>query len=367
MTEPPALPPPEPPVETAPEPPSSQSARHNWLAWLCAAGFLILAVSVVWVWRHPDIQLPVVAQNDTLQIAALDARVSRLEQQPAPAATDLAPLTKRVTALEQHPIAAPGQPAKPPDLAPLEARIAALEQRPIATPMQAAKPPDLAPIEARIAALEARQSADNQAMGRIDALSARADALENAQHALQSDLTRRMDADETRLSTIEHNVSQEQAVGDRASRTARILAAQLALDAGQKLGDLPGAPQALARFATTPPPTDAGLRQAFPAAARNALAAARPPSDGKPLLDRVWAEAQDLVTIRQGDRVLVGDPTAGVLARARTALDAGDLAGAVAAVGSLNGAPAQAMAGWLADARALLDARSALAEWAAHA
>jgi hypothetical protein len=394
MTESPALPPPETPVETAPEPPSSPAAKRDWLAWLSAAGFLILAASLVWVWRHPDIQFPAVAQNDAQQIAALDARMVRLEQQPTPAATDLAPLTGRVTALEQHPVATPAQPvkqpdlapleariaaleqrptatptqpAKQPDLAPLDARIAALEQRPIATPTQPVKPPDLAPLEARIAALEAKQAADSQALARIDALSARADALENAQHAVQSDLAHRMDADETRLSTIEHNASQGQAVANRANRTARILAAQLALDTGQKLGDLPGAPPALARFASTAPPTDAGLRQAFPAAARNALAAARPPTDGKPLLDRIWAEAQDLVTIRQGDRVLVGDPTAGVLARARTALDAGDLAGAVAAIGSLNGAPAQAMAGWLADARALLDARNALAEWAAHA
>src|SRR6202030_3818836 len=119
--------------------------------------------------------------------------------------------------------------------------------------------------------------------------------------------------------------------------------------------------------ATTAPPTEASLRQAFPAAARNALAVARPATDGKPLLDRVWAEAQDLVTVRQGDRVLVGDPTAGVLARARSALDAGDLSDAIANIASLNGPAAQAMAAWVADARALLDARAALAQWAAHA
>jgi hypothetical protein len=109
------------------------------------------------------------------------------------------------------------------------------------------------------------------------------------------------------------------------------------------------------------------LRLAFPEAARNALAAAHPSTDGKPLLARVWAEAQDLVTIRQGDHVLVGDATAGVLEHARAALAAGDLATAVSAVGSLQGAAAQAMAAWLADARALLDARGALADWAAHA
>jgi hypothetical protein len=65
--------------------------------------------------------------------------------------------------------------------------------------------------------------------------------------------------------------------------------------------------------------------------------------------------------------VLLGDPAAGVLARARTALDAGDLAAAVAAVSSLSGPPATAMAVWLADARALLQARAGLADMAAHA
>ena len=85
------------------------------------------------------------------------------------------------------------------------------------------------------------------------------------------------------------------------------------------------------------------------------------------MLARLWAQAQNLVTIREGDNVLVGDPAAGVLDRARTALDAGDLVGAVATVGSLTGPAADAMAGWMMQARALLDARAALADWAAHA
>ena len=72
------------------------------------------------------------------------------------------------------------------------------------------------------------------------------------------------------------------------------------------------------------------------------------------------------MTVRQGDRVLVGDSAAGVLARARNALDAGDLAGAVAAVSTLSGPPAAAMAGWRADAQAVLDARAGLAAMAAH-
>ena len=46
--------------------------------------------------------------------------------------------------------------------------------------------------------------------------------------------------------------------------------------------------------------------------------------------------------------MLLGDPAAGVLEQARTALDAGDLAAATAAVATLQGAAAQAMAAWLA-------------------
>jgi len=115
------------------------------------------------------------------------------------------------------------------------------------------------------------------------------------------------------------------------------------------------------------PPTEAALRLAFPAAVQAALAAAHPPPQGRPLLQRLWAEAQDLVTVRQGNRVLLGDPAAGMLQQARAALDAGDLAGAVGLIGGLSGEPAKAMEGWLGEARALLDARAALAAWAAHA
>ena len=75
--------------------------------------------------------------------------------------------------------------------------------------------------------------------------------------------------------------------------------------------------------------------------------------------------------MRQGEHVLIGDPAAGVLVRAQTALDAGDLAGAVAAVASLTGSTltsgaAQALAAWLDQARGLLAARAALAEMAAQ-
>ncbi|HXA25989.1 MAG TPA: mitofilin family membrane protein [Acetobacteraceae bacterium] len=337
--EPPATPQPETPEEPAPPPPPREAARRDRLAWLSGAGFLILAAALAWVWLNPYREPPAATPVDALAqpLASLEARMARLEQRP---------------------VAAPTPAVQAPDLGPLTARVAALEQRQV---------PNLAPLEARIAALEARPPVDTQLAGRIDALSARADSLETALRTIQSDLARRLDADEARIATAERNAGQISALADRMGRVARVQAAQLALNTGQKLGEMSGAPPALARFAATPPPTEATLRLAFPQAAREALAAAKPPTEGKPLLARLWAETQDLVTVRQGDRVLVGDPAAGVLEHARAALDAGDLAAAVAAVSALTGAPAQAMAGWLADARALMEARAALIDWAAHA
>jgi hypothetical protein len=347
MTDPIALPSPEQHDQAPTEPPPSRQAMRRFLPLAVAGGFIVLAFAIFWFWPVPVPPPPPAEraagrQVDELarQVEYLEARITRLEQRPQLQAPDLTPLTTRLSALEQR-AAAPTPAAAAPSAAPAQA-------------------PDLAPLAARIAALEARQPADSQLATRID-------ALESSQRAAQSDAGKRLEADEARLATVEKSGGQIAGIAEQTARIARVQAAMLALNSGQKLGDIPGAPAALARFANANPPTEAALRLAFPQAARDALAAARPATEGKPLMARLWAEAQDLVTIRQGDRVLLGDPTAGVLEHARAALEAGDLAGAVTAVASLTGTAAQAMAGWLADARALLDARAALAAWAAHA
>ena len=64
---------------------------------------------------------------------------------------------------------------------------------------------------------------------------------------------------------------------------------------------------------------------------------------------------------------MVGNPSEVILNRARTALDAGDIVGAITDIETLSGQPGKAMAKWLADAKALVDARSALAQLAAQA
>ena len=226
----------------------------------------------------------------------------------------------RLAQLEARPEA---KPASPPDFSQLIARLAALEARasnpPAAQP--AANSPNLGPLEARIAAVEARPA------------------------------TPPMDA----------------ALTQRIGRIARIQAASVALEAGHKLGELPDAPPALLRFANANPPTESSLRLAFPAAMQTALVASRPINPELPVLSRIWGRLQELITIRQGERVLVGDPAAGVLANAKQTLDAGDLAGAVVILDHLNPPAAKAMSDWTSSAQALLGARAALAEMSARA
>jgi hypothetical protein len=144
----------------------------------------------------------------------------------------------------------------------------------------------------------------------------------------------------------------------------RLQLAALALDAGEPVGDLPGAPAALGKFAKSKPPTEAALRLAFPALASAAEAASRPSADGKTLGERILMHASALLTIKQGDKVLVGAPASTVLRNAQAKLDAGDLGGAVATLDGLDTAAAKVIAPWRSQATALLDARAALAQMA---
>jgi hypothetical protein len=238
--------------------------------------------------------------NDAARMTALEGQVRTLQQ--------------RLSQLEQRP--PPPSPSPPPDLRPLEARIAALEQRPAAA---ATAQPDLAPLLDRITALE--------------------------RHATQADTA-------------------AAAAANRADRALRIEAATAALAAGQPLGTLPDAPAALTRFATEKPPTLAEIRLAFPAAARRAADASRPATASQSMAERMWLQIASMVTIRSGDRVILGAPAGVVLDAARERLDAGDISGAVTALDALDPGAAQAMADWRARAQSLLDARAALASLA---
>lgn len=136
--------------------------------------------------------------------------------------------------------------------------------------------------------------------------------------------------------------------------------ARLALDAGQPLGAIPNAPQALAQFSTVAPPTEAQLRESFARAARAAEEASLSGTGKIGFWAGVKLRLEGILTISDGAHVLFGPPAAAALNAAQAALNDGDLAGAVAALQDLPAAAKGAMAGWLGQAQALLAARAAL-------
>ena len=380
----------EPTPESA-EPVPTARKRRDPLPLLLGIGLIVLAGGVVFLWRHP-LWLNHLTRHQEQTAASNPAPAAPPPTgvptpQPQPAGATPAP----VPPPETPPAHAEAQPAPPPanpapetpqpateaSVVALTRQVQDLQQRLDTLEHQAAQaapappPPDLSPLTQRIEALEKRVAqppADAKAMdelrGRVDALTAQQNQSEAKQAAADTALASRLAADEARLQQAQQGAAQ---ISARAERLARLQAAAAALAAGQPLGDLPDAPPALARYRSEAPPTEASLRLAFPDLAAGAEAASRPDTGRLPFWQAVRARAESLVTVRRGDEVLVGDPAAGTIARAREALDAGDLAGAVAAISTLSGAPAQVFADWLAHAKALLDARAALAGMALHA
>jgi hypothetical protein len=335
MTEQPLLPPsdeapeavvPEPAV-TAPKPP-----QRDLVPWLYALGFLVLAGAVFYLWQYPSTPGEPAAEASAIQsveqhLADIDGRLGRLEQQPT---ADLGKLTARLDALD--------------------ARIA-----------------DQTQLASQVETLSGRIADQTQLASRVDALSGRIESLSGRDQTGLDANKQQLDALTNRIAAIEANAVSLDGVTKRLNRIARLQQVSLALAAGRPIGDLPDAPEALTRYAHAAPPTLAQLRLRFPQDEQAALAAKQPDDSNAPLVGRVWDRAQGLITIRRGDDVVVGNPAAIVLTHAQSALDAGDLVGAVNAVEALKGPPGQAMAQWLADAKALLSAQTALADMAAQA
>jgi hypothetical protein len=174
-------------------------------------------------------------------------------------------------------------------------------------------------------------------------------------------------ADHASIATLAANSTDLSQLTAKMTLLNRLETARMALDAGQALGNIPNAPPALALFATTPPPTEASLVLSFPEAARQANLVSVERVQGKSFWTRVLARTEGLVTITNGAHVVVGAPAAAITAQAQALLDAGDLAGAVAALDGLSPETQAGLGDWLIQARALLAARAALISMAGQA
>jgi hypothetical protein len=379
-------------VEVRSEPEPRVVRRGGTPVLLTLVLFAALAGGLYWVWTNPMPQLHP-ADADAGQIAALSGQVQAVQQGQADLKqalqTQIQGLTARVEKLEQapQPVPAPESDEQAKQIADLGAKVDALaakEQSDAQAAQQ--KPPEAAPAptpsEPDHAALDALAAqVHNDAQGQVAALSQHIEealaqeksAAEQAATQEKVALDQQEQSDQAARKTLAARIQKleqgEGLVSGEAQKTAhaiRVEQAAVALESGQPLGDIQGAAPALAAYATKPPPTEAGLRAAFPKVAEAAKAASRPEEAKTSFLDRALARLQQSVTVRRGDHVIVGDPAAGIVATAQEDLANGDLAGAVQALSALQGPAAAAVADWVAQAHGLLAARAALANLSAH-
>ncbi|MFC7736389.1 mitofilin family membrane protein [Roseomonas sp. GCM10028921] len=277
--------------------------------------------------------------------AALDARLAEESRRAeARIAQAEATLANRLTGAEQA----------------LAARVTAAEQ---------AFAPRLAALDA---ALNQRVEAAGQGLTqRIDAATRSLDERLSRAEAQGNERAQRQEQQlAERVRQFEQRLAQAEAAERRLGALAARGAIQTALESGRPLGQalsgLSGTPPvALIRYAQAAPPTESALRLSFEDAARAARLAAEP--QGQSVTDTALSRLQGLVTVRRGDQVVVGDAVSGELERARRSLDAGDLAGAVERLEKLPEPSRNAMAGWIGQARDLVEARAAVRDLGSNA
>jgi hypothetical protein len=411
-----------PPPASAPEP----AKRSVVMPVLGLLGFLILAAAIGYLWMRP-VPAPGMAAmppDESGAVTALQSDVATLKTQLAALdsreSSDVAALHSAIAAL---PVAAPAQtasststPAQTASSTSTPAQMASSASAPAGTASSTAAPAQTAsstsapaqtasstPAESSAAspstassapeaalvqmvaslsdhlnqlqsaqATQAQQAKSLPSTADISHLAARVDTI--SQKASQDDSAIRQDLSliqqqvatlSGQAQTLTKNAADLPQLSAQADRLSQILRAQDALRAGLPLGTIAHAPPALTRYADSAPPTEAALRLSFADAAKAADKAGEPTPDQGHFWHRVWLRAQSLVMVRQGDHVVLGDPTSAILAHAQTVLEAGDLSGTLAVLDTLSGPAAAAMASWEDQAHALLKAREALTQMAA--
>lgn len=399
-----ALPPPRPPTT---------GGGSGWLAaWIAVAGAIVAVTAPLWApglygARTPD-QTPVVAALAdrvtflesrvadgtgvpieamnalTDRVTALETSVGTLQPNPdaanqAAAALDSArtELSGRIDALsgriDEATKAAGALDSTRNDLS---GRIDALSQRidevaktaagaaaPAAVPAPAPAPAvDLGPIEARLDAAEGQLEGVAALNTALETLSGRVDAIDRA----VSEATGRIGALEARPQT--DGTVNGLMLGLAVGQLREAVAAGGPLDEPLKaIEGVVGEDSALAEPLATLRdasakgiPTLRALVADFHTAAAAAREAGRTPENGD-WFDRALSSVESVVTVRPAPGEVLGDDAESVLARAEGRLQAGDLAGADAALDALTGPVADAMASWRAAAATRLSAERAAA------
>ncbi len=338
------------------------------------------------------------------RLAALDGMIQQLDARGAGAVTDMTDLGTRLAALERdmaalrHDVAAvaatpsasaPAATSIPEDIAGLPEQVAALRQSLAEVAAKAASRAESGPLpevadaldglRRQVEALETSARGFDAWTGAIETRLAAAEAMEQRVAALEQAIS----TAETRstgnvalalaINQLQSALATERPFAGELSAVQDVAAAYPLIAA--KVGD---AVATLAQHADTGVPTLIELRAEFPAVARAVVAAARaehaatavaeaaPGTGGGATqapgwLDDAMLKLSELVSVRPVGEDVAGDDAAARVARAEAVLARSDLAGAVAELDGLGGEAAASAAPWLGDARARLDAETALA------
>jgi hypothetical protein len=376
-----------------PQPPRTRFAAFKSFMTHLAAGLIGGLIGVIALALSSGGFGPGKDSTPSPEVTALQQRIAKLEGAPAPAPDTqaLAGLEGRVKALED------GQKAETPKLSALSDRIAELDTslKSLAKIAQeGGSVADAAAIgqaieqaeqklDAKIdEALAKGQSANAAAIEEtektIAELRAKLGALAEAQLATGdagasqpelATLNERLGKLEAMLPELAGTIDKEAAGAKSAALAIAFANLRASVSDGRPyaaeldtigalapaLGDL----GVLPAYAEKGIPTVPELARAFAAASDEALATPAPSADGS-LVDSLMASAESLVKIRRIDETPAGEGTQGALARAKSALDKGDLAVAVKEVEALQGKPREALSSWLAAARARLAAAETL-------
>ena len=327
-------------------PPAAVRARgeglHLGRASLTVLAALVLALLLVGsapYWAPPLLQhLPWGAAHDTSQeVAALDARVDQTEA--AHKTTE-----KRLGEIEQRQAQVAAAATASPAVTALTQRVAALETHPPDTAEIAAA---LAPVKQELGQLTERLAAIET---QLDKLATHSNAANGA-------------ADRMLLLAIVELRADIASSRSYAGELATVKA--MAQDRPELAGDL----KALAAQADAGIPSTALLAARFASDTAPAiLRSAAPPPAESGWGERILARIESLVVIHRigGGPAATHDPIAAATTRAQTALDGGDLAGAVKALATLDGPAQTAAQSWLAAARQRLAAEATLDDMTAR-
>jgi hypothetical protein len=378
-------------AEPAPPPRASLPELKSFMTHLAAGalGGLVGVVALAFAWGGLDLGKD---SGPSPGLAELEQRLAKLESAPPPTANAeaLSQLESRIAGLEVNTSQTPAE------LVELEGRVAQLESSLKALAETASEGGSVAAaaaiaqqiaeaeqrLDAKIAAALAEREAANASalqavQGELAELKAKIGALAEAEFGTgEGDLGPELNQLSERIAKLEATLPDlvgaigKEAQGAKSAAVAIAFAnLRAAVSDGRPyaaeldtigalapaLGDLGVLPAYAEKGIPTPPQ----LAGSFDISRDNALAATAPVAQGS-FLDTLWASAQSLVTVRRIDEAPAGEGPDATLARARAALDKGDLEGAVKEVETLDGPARDAFSLWFGQARARLGADAIL-------